>query len=455
MAGIGFELRKVMGRGGLGSFLKAALSGTMIVAGPWLLSIISITLIYNFTELGVQANAGLFIAPVVYTYAFSLVIFSAVPFLLTRIIADQMFERRYQDAAATLVVALIGVGVLSAGIGMLGVHLIGPFPVENPVLFSVAAVSLFVTVNVIWLVMLFISILKEYGHILVAFGIGLASSVLLSAILAPELGLAGALSGFSLGHLVIAALLLFLGLRAYRPARLLSQIAAFRKYARDYLPLILAGALYNWGIWVDKVVYWVLQGDAVAGTAFVLNDSYDLAVYFATLSMVPGLVYFIVFAETGVYILLRKLLTALGSRTFGEIQRRKLRLLQGIRRAVVDQSVFQGVVTLSLVLAAPWLVTILTNGVVSQRVLSLTLIAVFLHLLLLTLLNLQFYMELYKPALAAALMFFGVNTGLSFVFVATPGLSYLIGAGMGAAVAALLLQRGTTRLDRRILAGTG
>jgi uncharacterized membrane protein len=109
----------------------------------------------------------------------------------------------------------------------------------------------------------------------------------------------------------------------------------------------------------------------------------------------------------------------------------------------------------SLILAAPWLVNVLTGNVVSQRVLSVTLLAVFLHLLLLTLLNLQFYMELYKPALAAALVFFCVNTGLSFFLVATPGLSYLIGAGAGALVAVLLLHRGTARLDRRILAGTG
>ena len=33
MAGIGFELRKAITKGGLGSFLKAAFSGIMIVAG--------------------------------------------------------------------------------------------------------------------------------------------------------------------------------------------------------------------------------------------------------------------------------------------------------------------------------------------------------------------------------------------------------------------------------------
>jgi uncharacterized membrane protein len=50
MAGIGFELRKVITKGGLGSFIKAAFSGVMIVAGPWLLSIVGITLIRQFID---------------------------------------------------------------------------------------------------------------------------------------------------------------------------------------------------------------------------------------------------------------------------------------------------------------------------------------------------------------------------------------------------------------------
>jgi uncharacterized membrane protein len=455
MAGIGFELRKVIGKGGLGSFLKAALSGTMIVAGPWLLSIVGITLIYNFTDLALQQNAGLFIAPVVYTYAFSLILFSGPHFLLTRIIADQIFDRRFRDAAATLIAAIIGVGVVAAGIAILSIWLLGPFPVADEPLYCAAAVVLFVTVNIIWLIMLFISILKEYSRILLAFALGLAVSVALAALLSQRLGLAGALVGFTIGHVVIAALLLYLGLRAYAPGSLRRQLPAFADYLRRYLPLVLAGALYNWGIWADKIVYWFLQGDAVAGTGFLLNDAYDLAVYFGTLSMVPGLVYFIVFSETSVYILLRKMLTALGSRTFGEIQRRKTRLLRGIRRAVVDQSIFQGVVTLSLVLAAPLLAGALTGGVVTATVFAVTLTAVFTHLLLLTLLNLQFYMEIYDGALASALTFFTVNTGLSFFLEATPGLSYLIGGAAGALVAGVVLHRGTTRLDRRILAGVG
>ena len=39
MAGIGFELQRVLRKGGIGSFLQVALAGAMITAGPWLLSV--------------------------------------------------------------------------------------------------------------------------------------------------------------------------------------------------------------------------------------------------------------------------------------------------------------------------------------------------------------------------------------------------------------------------------
>ena len=45
MAGIGFVLQRVIKRGGLAGFFRVALAGTVIVAGPWLLSIIGIILV--------------------------------------------------------------------------------------------------------------------------------------------------------------------------------------------------------------------------------------------------------------------------------------------------------------------------------------------------------------------------------------------------------------------------
>ena len=69
MAGIGFELRKAISRGGLGSFLKAAFSGIMIVAGPWIMSIIGITAIQRLMGFAVEEAPEHFMGVVIYSYA--------------------------------------------------------------------------------------------------------------------------------------------------------------------------------------------------------------------------------------------------------------------------------------------------------------------------------------------------------------------------------------------------
>jgi uncharacterized membrane protein len=42
VAGIGFELRKVINKGKLTESFGATLTGIMVVAGPWLMSILTI-----------------------------------------------------------------------------------------------------------------------------------------------------------------------------------------------------------------------------------------------------------------------------------------------------------------------------------------------------------------------------------------------------------------------------
>ena len=66
MAGIGFELRRVLQRGGILRFLGVSLAGTAVVAGPWLLSVFGIFLIQRFAGLMLAESPLLFSATVVY-----------------------------------------------------------------------------------------------------------------------------------------------------------------------------------------------------------------------------------------------------------------------------------------------------------------------------------------------------------------------------------------------------
>ena len=51
MAGIGFELKRVLRKGGLMRFLGVSLASTAVVAGPWLLSVLGIFLVQRLSDL--------------------------------------------------------------------------------------------------------------------------------------------------------------------------------------------------------------------------------------------------------------------------------------------------------------------------------------------------------------------------------------------------------------------
>ena len=182
---------------------------------------------------------------------------------------------------------------------------------------------------------------------------------------------------------------------------------AFTRYLKKYRFLFLTGFFYYLSIWADKLINWILAGTAVPGTFFAVYEPYDITVYFANLSMIPGLIYFVISSETEFYILLRKFLISIGKGRYADIQRRKYRLISRAMKAVLEQSIFQGLVSAGLILAAPLLVTSFFRGGVALSVLQLTLAAVFFHLLFLTFLNFLFYLEMYRRAFYSTLVFFG------------------------------------------------
>jgi uncharacterized membrane protein len=102
MAGIGFTLRKVIARGEMGSTVQAALSGILIVAGPWILSIITLSIVNRYMGVMMAEASGLFIAQLVYTYSASLILFSPIHLLFTRLIADLIWEDRESEASRLL-----------------------------------------------------------------------------------------------------------------------------------------------------------------------------------------------------------------------------------------------------------------------------------------------------------------------------------------------------------------
>ena len=455
MAGIGFELRKVISSGGLGSFIKAAFSGIMIVAGPWLFSIIGITLIQRFIS-RLDVNGMLFTGTVIYCYAWSLVIYGGFHFIYTRVLADFLFVKKSNEAAGALISFLLVIWAVSAAIA---VPAFMSFRLGIPYewLLKTAAISLFIIINSMWLIMIFISLLRRYISVLIIYAVGIGAAVLLVWLLSPSLGIAGALAGFVLGHLVIAILLAILAFSAYKPANVGGGFKSMGTYTARFGRLLLTGYLYNGAIWVDKIIFWFTRGEQIEGTFLRVFAQYDVAVYVANLSMIPGLIYFIIVSETSFYLRLRKFLLLLSSGTYAAIESRKRELFRGVSANIAQQAMFQSIVTLGLMFFAPAISAVVGGGETSPLIMRTVLLGVFLHFLALTLMNYHFYLEFFAHALMVSLLFFLGNTVLSllmtFDIVAfLPGAGYAFGGLIAAVYGYLAIIKSGKHIDRKILA---
>jgi uncharacterized membrane protein len=454
MAGIGFELQRVLRKGGLGSFVKVALSGIMIVAGPWLLSIAGIFLIGRFADFIFREGRSLFMGVVIYSYAFSLFIFGGSHYIFTRLLSDLIYLRKSREAASLLLLFSLFVAALAAAISIAALTRVSLLGVSRPLLFKICAVGFFVIINLAWLQMIFISLLKKYVAIFLVFLGGMTLSVAGVLALGRIMALGGAMLGFACGQGFTVALLLILSFQEYRPGKIKETIQAMLRDVPKYRFLFLSGLFYYWGIWIDKMVFWVFLGEPVPGTFFRLFEVYDIPVYLANLTMIPGLVYFIVVLETEFYTYLKDFLQSLGEGIFKDIQKRKQLLLLTLKRGLREQSLFQGVITAAFLILAPSLAGAFTG--VDATLLQITMLAVFFQLLFLTEMTFLFYFELYLPSFIGAVVYFTVNLALSLLTALAGrgffGLSYLAAGITASLLCALFLLRAVKKADRLVLA---
>jgi uncharacterized membrane protein len=450
MAGIGFELRRVLRQGGVLRFIGVSLAGTAIVAGPWLLSVLGIFLIQRFAGVALGEARTLFSATIVYSYAFSLILFSGLHYVFTRQVSDLIYEEKNREAGSALLsfLALTIALAVVAACGLLPMRLAGA--VARPRLFVAAAGLLFAATCTNWVLMSFISLLRSYTGILLAYVGGSLASFAGAVLLGRTWATAGALLGYAAGQWMTAVALYLMTLARFRPVRPLFR--GFVSYLSRYRMLFLAGLLYAWATWADKVVFWFAFGVGIGGTWFRVFDLYDVPIFFAILTLIPSLIYFTIETETAFYPRLRDFLRSLSVAPFQKIQEKKYAMMRSLGSGLRGQTALQAIVSGVLILLAPMLGPALFGQGVNVPALRITLAAVFLHSLFLSLLIFLFYLELYSRAALCTLVFFIVNLAASLGIAWAGdtrllGTSYLAGGIAGNVVAAFFLMRSLKRFD--------
>ena len=200
MAGIGFELRRLLQKNSIGGRSQAYAFAAIIGSGPWLLSIAAILAIslINIRQNVPSEFVAQFQVSITYLMALSLILTSPLQLMFTRFVADRLFERRPRLILANLFGALI-VTFLSAG--LLGTIALALW-FDGSLLYRQCMLTGFVTLCGIWVMVIFASAIKAYQQILLAFLMGYGITVGASLGLR-DLGLAGLLLGFVVGQVCL------------------------------------------------------------------------------------------------------------------------------------------------------------------------------------------------------------------------------------------------------------
>ncbi len=446
MAGIGFELRRLLDRQSLWGLVRAYAYAGVISSGPWVLSILGVMGIGLLSVGPVPAvEVRQFLVTISYLMAASLIWTGGLQLMFARFIADCIYRGGERQVLPNLFGALT---VAGGGAALLGIPLL--FVLGGSPLVRLLTVVALIVLSASWIAVVLLSSLRDYRGVVLGFLVGYSISVGGALLLRP-LGLVGLLAGFLIGQVVLLIAMVGLITRRF-PSKTLVSFDFFDR-RRAYFTLAATGFLYNLGIWIDKLLFWFTPStsEPVLGPLRA-SIIYDIPIFLAYLSIVPGMAVFLVRVETafaeqydGFFAAVRE------GEPLADIRHRRDRLTLAVKRGVSDIFKVQGITVLILLLAAPRLLDAVGISPLYLQLFSVDLAGVAMQVLMLAVFNVLFYLDQRRTTLALSATFAALNAALT---VATQhagppfyGYGFALSTALTSLIGLLLTSRALDRLE--------
>ena len=413
MAGIGFELRKILNRDSYFALVRAYAYAGLISSGPWVLSILGLVAIGLLSVNIAVPNLLIsqFQVSVTYLIMASLILTGVLQLSFTRWVSDQLFGHRSDTIVPNFAGVLLVTNLVAGSLSL--VLVFASFSGES-VIYRALLVAGFVTMSDVWLATIFMSGLKFYKTIVFLFAGGYGVSVLLAVLLRAQ-GLEGLLAGYVVGQFLMLMGMVFIILRSF-PAERLIAFDCFRPGAM-YPTLMAVGLLFNFAIWADKIVFW-LAADTSQPVIGPLRASviYDMPVFLAYLGIIPGMAVFLVRFETDFVEWYDKFYNAVREGgSLEEIAHMRDEMVFAIRQGLFDIIKIQTLSVLVLVVFAPTLFDKLNISPLYLPLFYVDAVAASLQVALLAVMNVFFYLDKRREVLATVALLAVLNVLLSIV----------------------------------------
>ena len=415
MAGIGFELRKLLRKDNYLGVLQAYSYAGLISAGPWVISILGI-LVLGLISLAVVENTvhiSQFQTSVTYLISTSLVFSGLFQLGFTRYVADELFREKTENVIPNFNGLML---MYTCIMGLISYPLSFYLFSEQTLLYRLLMPSTFILLCNIWLATTLLSGLKQYKSVLIVFALGYGTTII-TGFLLRHFSLDGLLFSFFLGHFVLLSGILFAIDAHYATNKLIDFDFLFSK--KVYRSLIFAGFLFNLGIWIDKYVFWFMPqtGQRVIGP---LHSSiiYDLPIFLAYLAIIPGMAVFLVRMETDFVEYYHKFYDAIrDGGTLSQIRDMHSEMVMTAKQGIFEIIKIQTLTVLFVFIAGPALLRLLHISPLFLSLFYVDVVAVSLQVVMLGLLNVFFYLDKRYKTVILTLLFFILNLVFSIVSI--------------------------------------
>jgi uncharacterized membrane protein len=410
MAGIGFELKKILRQESFSGDFGAYLYSALISSGPWLMSIICLAVLGVVHRMGHDhISHELFRSTITYSYAFSLIFVGILQHVTTRYLADIYYEKKNNktlSAFLTGMLMLLISGSMFAGICY--------FFFQISIIHKILAVCLFLMISLIWFCMIFLSAIKDYANISYAYIWGSLFSIIFTIITGKYMGIEGAIWGYLSGQSIIFFWLLAIALKEFPETNLIN--TDYLLYFKKFWDLALIGFIFNLAIWIDKFIFWHAMDGRTVVPYFFTHDLYEAPLFFSYITVIPSLSFFLLKMETTFSDHYWAYYAKVTDRmNYDSILEEKNLMIITLKESIRGLLIIQGLITTICLIYSPELVKLLHLQKIQIPILRISIIGSFLNILLSINIIILFYFDLRGSVLCISIIFLLLNTSFSYL----------------------------------------
>ncbi len=443
MAGIGFELRKLMRHNDYLGIVRAYSYAGIVGAGPWVVSILGVIFLgfLSINHVFPPRLISEFQTSVTYLIATSLIFCGVWQLAFTRYVADRAFAREHHRILPNLNgLLIVAMGSAFALATLASVYLFA----GTGLVYRLLMTALFALLTGVWVVAVMLTGLKHYRAIVACFVAAYGAALGLGLLLRPY-GLVGLLLAFLLGQCLLFAGLLAIVYRDYPSRDFLA--FDFLKRGRMYWSLMVCGFFYNAAIWADKFVFWFTPSTSqdVIGPLRA-SAIYDLPIFLAYLAIIPGMAVFLMRVETDFVEYYDRFYEGVREgASLSYIRNMRNGMVTSAKTGIFDIIKVQSLTTVLAFVVGPAVLRALGISLLYVPLFKIDVVGTGLQVALMGILNIFFYLDRRARVVNLTAIFLGLNLGLSIVSTHLGLYFYGYGFSLSALVSVLV---GLVWLDR-------